>query len=125
MSELKNIIVTDFLSRQRQDLIQIEEKIRIIPMTYEQKLIMLESLLRKGIFYGIQKGVFLEQERIKKLKHAKEKSLDRFVDELMFEINHKMAQYRNQPKIKYSKRKYRTRKKHGGTQLVFQFNNAV
>lgn len=125
MSELKNIIVTDFLSRQRQDLIQIEEKIRIIPMTYEQKLIMLESLLRKGIFYGIQKGVFLEQERIKKLKQAKEKSLDRFVDELMFEINHKMAQYRNQPKIKYSKRKYRTRKKHGGTQLVFQFNNAV
>lgn len=121
MSALKNLMVSDFLLTEKKELARIEEEIRTVPMSYGQKIEILENLLKKGIKFGIQKGSFLEEERLKRIRKAKERALERHVDELMFEINRKIAEYKDQPRIKYSKRKYRMRKRHGGTQLTISF----
>lgn len=123
MSDISQLMITDFIFHERRYLQRVEEEIRIVPMTYEQKLFVLEELLKRGIKFGIEKGIFIEQERVKKITSAKSKFVEKYVDELVFSLNFRMAAYRDLPKIKYSKRKYRLRKKLGGEQLEIKFVN--
>ena len=117
MSDIQNLLITEFLTKQVDRLSKVEEKLRIYPMTHEQKIQLLQDILIKGINFGIEKGVWLEQMRLSKIRQAKQQSMNKFVDELVFSLNNDIAKYRNQPRIKYNKRKYRNRKRDGGIQL--------
>lgn len=111
MNQLQPLLISEFLSRERESLVKTEEELRELPLTYEEKINLLESLLRKTLSFGIEKGIFIEQTKNKTITKAKEKSLDRCVDEIIFNLNDDIMKNRNQPKVKYSKRKYRERKK--------------
>ncbi len=126
MSELRNLRIADFLKAERINLEKLEREILLIPSTYEQRIDLLEKPVKRALKFGIQTGVLLEQARNARVEKAKEVSINRYVDELIFTINHKLAEYRNNPKVKYSKRKYRKRKQimqeQGGIQLIIPFS---
>lgn len=111
MNQVKDILVNEFIEKQREHLEDIEEKLRIEPLSFQNKINLLQGILIKGIKFGVEKGVFLENVRIERIKSFKKRNLDRFVDDLVFNLNNQIAQHLNQPKIKYSKKKYRDRKK--------------
>lgn len=121
MGSLQDIFITDFLSQERDVLQKTEEDLECLPMSHEQKIEKLESLVKRGIMFGIDKGVFIETERTKKINGAKKKAFQRNLDEMIFSINDQIHKYQNQPKIKYSKRKYRNRKNHVQLNLLRAF----
>ncbi len=121
MEPRTQLIVADFIQQKRPSLEKVNEDLMLEPMTYEQRITLLEDILKAGIRYGIEKGIFLEEERLRKISLRKQMFMEKYVDELIFSLNYKMAAYRDLPKVKYSKRKYRLRKKHGGEQLKLKF----
>lgn len=117
MSDIQHLIVSEFISNERDVLIRTEQEIREVPMTYDQKLKCFEAILKKGIAFGIEKGVFLEQARRSKVDSLKQSKKERLIDELIFDINDDIMKFRNLPRVKYNKKKYR--KKKGIVQLNF------
>lgn len=110
MSTFGDIVINDFLHDELAYVAKVENDLATEPLTYNQKLHLLETLIRRGLKFGIEKGVFLEQIRRDKIQQVKNNALEKKVDEMMFDINDLIWQFRNQPKIKYSKRKYKKRK---------------
>lgn len=110
MDNLKPLLITEFIKNERSTLAKCENDLKELPLTYNEKLEKLESILKRGINFGLEKGMFIEQEKNKTIKNAQEKKLNKYVDELVFEINDQIMKARNQPKVKYSKKKYRKRK---------------
>ena len=122
MAALSKLLIADFIKSERLTLVRVEDELRYTPLTYEQRLAILEDILKRGIKYGIDKGIFIEEERVRKVQRAKRSFIEKYVNELVFSLNFRNALYKDQPKIKYSKRKYRLRKKHGGEQLKLKFS---
>lgn len=118
---MNDLLIADFIKKERDNLIRVDDELRYTPLTYEQRLLILEQLLKRGIKFGIDKGIFIEEERVKKITSAKQGFINKYVDELIFSLNFRNAAYRDLPRVKYAKRKYRLRKKHGGEQLKLKF----
>lgn len=110
MSTFGEIVINDFLSNESSYIAKVENELATEPLTYNQKMKLLETLLKRGLKFGIEKGVFLEQVRRDKIQLMIKSNLEKKVDEMMFDLNDLIMDFRNQPKIKYSKRKYRKRK---------------
>jgi len=122
MNNYQNLVISDFLLKEKERLYRLEEEIRIAPMVYEQRIDTLEQLLKRGIHYGLERGMSIQQRQINVVRKAKDNVIEKYVDELMMNINIRNAQHMNLPRIKYSKRKYRLRRKNGGEQLVIKFD---
>lgn len=110
MTTNEALTVLAFCQEQQSRIEKIIQELEVEPLTYGQKTAILEDFLKTGISFGINKGVTLEYDRRAKIEAAKQKKLDNQVNELFESINQDIADYKSQPVIKYSKKKYRKRK---------------
>jgi len=101
MSQIENLMTEGFLIDEENKIFKVIEYLEKNPLTMNQKVQYVMEEIRRALKFGINKGIFIEECRAKRVKDAGTELYKKRIKEVIYEINEEIDD--NILKNKYKK----------------------